>query len=73
MCIRDRYSPVDIQKPAGNRLDKIAAEGGAPDKEVTDGQRKHLNNLLNKYESIFNTQHTITNVYEHKIQPDGGR
>ena len=53
----DRYSPVDIQEPAGNRIDKIAAKGGAPDKEITDGQRKHLNNLLNKYESNFNTQH----------------
>ena len=67
MCIRDRYSPVDLQKPAVNRLDKIAANGGAPDKEITDWQRKQIINILNKYESIFKKQHTITNVYEHKI------
>ena len=31
----DRCSPVDIQKPADNRIDKIAGNGGAPDKEIT--------------------------------------
>ena len=50
MCIRDRHSPVDIQKPAVNRLGKIAAKGGAPDKEITADQRKQSNNILNKYE-----------------------
>ena len=55
----DRCRPGDIQKPVVSRLDKIAANGRAHDKEITDGQRKQLNNILNKYESIFKTQHTI--------------
>ena len=49
----DRCRPVDIQKPAVNRIYKIAANGGAPDKEITDGQRKQLNNILNKRKSIL--------------------
>ena len=48
--IDQRERNVNIQKPAGNRIDKIAGNGGVPDKEITADQRKQSNNSLNKYE-----------------------
>ena len=54
--------------PAVNRVDKIASNGQATGSKITADQQKQLNNILNKYESIFKNKHTITNVYEHKIQ-----
>ena len=40
---------VYLQKPAVNRVDKIASNGEAPGSKIAANQQKQLNNILNKY------------------------
>ena len=63
MCIRDRY--IDVQKPVFNLVDK--SSGQSTGGKLTADQEKQLANILNKYESVFKNEHTITSIYEHRI------
>ena len=58
---------INLQKPVFNLVDKIASNGQATGSKLTANQQKRLDNILNKYVSVFKNEHTITSVYEHKI------
>ena len=58
---------TNIQKPVFNLVDKITSSGQFTGNKLTADQEKRLYNILNKYESVFKNEHTITNVYEHRI------
>ena len=58
---------IDVQKPIFYLVHKITSNGQSTRSKLTAHQQRQLDNILNKYESVFKNEHTITSVYEHRI------